>query len=550
MRFTAMASVAIVLLASLPAAAQYGRPRGGFGRAPVRSGGGDERPNIIVMLADDMGFSDVGAYGGEILTPNLDNLAKDGLRFTQFYNCGRCCPTRASLLTGLYPHQTGVGHMMTDYGRPGYRGNLNKECVTIAELLSKAGYQTMMAGKWHVTRHTAPEGPKHTWPLQRGFEEFAGTIHGGGSYFDPVTLCRGNQYQRETKGEFYYTDWIAQRASEMIEKASRDEKPFFLYVAFTAPHWPLHAPREVIDRYRGNYATGWDSLREARYRRMKAMGIIRPNWQLSARDPRVGDWESTPWTDWQQRRMEVYAAQVDLLDQGIGRVMEKLRQVGLERNTLVMFLADNGACAEEVSPRWKGLHIPEQTRDGRPVQVGNRPDVTPGPEDTYQSYGMAWANASNTPLRMYKHYAHEGGIATPLIVRWPTVIRDGGEFVRQPGHVIDIMPTCLEVARYRYPKLYEARPITPLEGRSLVPLFEGETREPKVLCWEHEGNRAVRDGKWKIVALKGRPWELYDMEADRSETVNLAEKYPVIVQDLESTYNVWAERCNVLPWRR
>ncbi|MFW6125232.1 MAG: sulfatase-like hydrolase/transferase, partial [Pirellulales bacterium] len=382
------------------------------------------------------------------------------------------------------------------------------------------------------------------------FEEFYGTIHGAGSYFDPVTLCRGNHYQRETQGEFYYTEWIARRAAEMIEQAARDERPFFLYVAFTAPHWPLHAGEDTIRRYRSRYAAGWDSTRQTRFRRMKAMGIIRPNWRLSAGDPRVGDWESNRLKGWQQRRMETYAAQVDRLDRSVGTVLQKLRQVGAEENTLVMFLSDNGACAEEISPRWEGQHIPEETRDGRPIQVGNRPDFIPGSEQTYQSYGIAWANVSNTPLRLYKHYMHEGGIATPLIVRWPAVIRDGGGIVRQVGHVIDVMPTCLEVAETRYPERFQAREIHPLEGRGLVPLFEGETRPQPTLCWEHEGHRAVREGKWKLVALKGRAWELYNMDVDRTETNNLAKTYPAIVQDLAATYDAWAERCGVLPWGR
>jgi arylsulfatase len=320
----------------------------------------------------------------------------------------------------------------------------------------------------------------------------------------------------------------------------------------------LHAPKGVIERYRGKYASGWDTIRETRFRRMKAMGIIRPNWKLSPRDPRVQNWEINPLRDWQQRRMEVYAAQVDLLDQGVGTVLDTLRKTGEERNTLVMFLSDNGACAEEIGPHWKGEHIPAETRAGRAVRLGNHPNAMPGGEDTYQSYGIAWANVSNTPFRLYKHYMHEGGIATPMIVRWPAAIQDGGRIVHDVAHVIDLMPTCLELARVGYPRRFEGIDILPPEGRSLVPLLQGKSMPRRTLCWEHEGNGAVRDGKWKlvgrcslgVVAERGQPWELYDMEADRTETNNLAKQFPVIVQDMARTYEAWAKRCNVLPWRQ
>jgi len=509
----------------------------------------DQPPNIVLILADDMGYSDLGCYGGEILTPNLDRLAKEGLRFRQFYNCGRCCPTRAALLTGLYPHQTGVGHMMTDYRRPGYRGNLNQRCVTIAQLLRAAGYQTMMCGKWHVTRFVAPEGPKYNWPLQRGFDKFYGTIHGAGSYFDPVTLTRDNHFIRRPElGDYYYTDAITDQAVLYLEEATRARKPFFLYVAYTAPHWPLHAPETAVRRYQGRYAAGWDAVRRRRYERMIGLGVISRRWELTPRDPRVRAWELNPYKAWQQRRMEVYAAQVDLMDQGIGRILEKLRQIGAEENTLVMFLSDNGGCAEEVGSNWTGLHIPENTHDGRPVQVGNDPRFNPGPEDTYQSYGIAWANVSNTPFRLYKHFAHEGGIASPMIVRWPRVIRPGNRWTNQVAHVIDIMPTCLEVARITYPTQFGGYNLTPLEGRSLVPVFEGRELSRGPLFWEHEGNRAVRDGKWKLVARHRGPWELYDMVADRTEMHDLAADFPVLVEQMSREYQAWAKRCNVEPW--
>jgi len=509
------------------------------------------RPNIILIVADDLGFSDLGCYGSEILTPNLDNLAKRGLRLLQFYNAGRSCPTRAALLTGLYPHLTGFGHMTNDYRRPGYRGNLNNNCATIAELLRVAGYQTFACGKWHLTRYVAPQGPKHNWPLQRGFERFYGTIHGAGDYFNPVTLTRDNQFTgRGDVANYYYTDAISDHAAAYVEQAARSNKPFFLYVAYTAPHWPLQVPLDVAKRYRGKYALGWDALRKQRHRRMAALGIVHPKWQLTPRDPRVGSWELDPHRQWQQQRMEVYAAQVDVMDQGIGRIMEKVRQTGAERNTLVMFLSDNGACAEEVGAHWEGLHIPEKTYSGRPVQVGNNPNIMPGPDSTYQSYGVGWANAGNTPFRLYKHWMHEGGIAAPMIVYWPAAITPGGGTTNQIGHVIDVLPTCIELAKIPYPPSLGGYKLIPPSGQSLLPILRGETRPAETLYWEHEGNRAVRDGKWKLVSQYPGKWELYDMEADRTETNNLAAEFPIIVQDLSQSYESWAKRTNVEQWRK
>ncbi len=509
----------------------------------------EPRPNIILILADDMGISDLGCYGSEILTPNLDGLARGGLRFTQFYSAGRCCPTRAALLTGLYPHRAGVGHMMNDWKRPGYRGNLTGECVTIAEVLGAAGYQTMMCGKWHVTRHTGPGGPKHTWPLSRGFEKFFGTIHGAGSYFDPVTLARQHTFVGAT-GDFYYTDAISEQAAQYIQDAARSDRPFFLYVAYAAPHWPLHARPEDVARYRGRYAFGWDALREKRHERMIRLGIVRPGWPLTPRDPRVLPWLDVPYKAWHQRRMEVYAAQIDRMDQGIGRLLERLRQVGKVENTVIFFLADNGGSGEEIGLGWKDLRVPAKTRDGRPVHVGNDPNAMPGTEDTYQSYGVPWANLSNTPFRLYKHWVHEGGIATPLIVSWPAVIRDGGRLIHEPGHVVDLMATCCDLAATRYPASFRGQAITPTDGESLKPLLFGQSRQRGPIFWEHEGNRAVREGKWKLVSKFPGPWELYDMEADRTEMTDLADGNPTLVRFLSRLYDDWAGRANVEPWSR
>jgi arylsulfatase A-like enzyme len=515
---------------------------------PALPAAATDQPDVVLIMADDMGFSDLGCYGSEIWTPNVDGLAKGGLRFTQFYNTARCCPTRAALLTGLYPHQAGVGHMMDDWQKPGYRGNLNQECVTIAEVLATAGYQTFLCGKWHVSRHTDPAGPKFNWPLQRGFQRFFGTIHGGGSYFDPVTLCRDNEFVGPT-GDFYYTESISEHAAEYIQYAARSRQPFFLYVAYTAPHWPLHARDTDVARYRGRYTMGWDELRIRRHKEMIRQGIVDAKWPLTPRDPRVLPWTEVAYKPWHQRRMEVYAAQIDNMDRGVGRILEKLEQVGRRDNTLVFFLADNGGCAEEILSNWQGLHIPEKTRDGRGVMVGNTPSVMPGPEETYQSYGVPWANVSNTPFRLYKHWVHEGGIATPLVVSWPAVIRQGGRLVHEPGHVVDLMATCLDAAHVSYPTIFAGRDVLPTAGESLLPLLAGGTRQRGPIFWEHEGNRAVRDGKWKLVWRHPGPWELYDIEADRTEMNDLAGQFPAIVGHMAKMYEDWAARSNVLPWK-
>ncbi len=513
-----------------------------------------DKPNIILIMVDDMGYSDIGCYGGEISTPNLDRLAAGGLRFTQFYNTARCCPTRASLMTGLYPHQAGVGHMMSDRGLEGYRGDLNNRCVTIAEVLRQAGYTTYMSDKWHVTKQVGHWSgnqnltSKHNWPCRRGFDRFYGTIHGAGSFFDPITLTRDNTPIEPETDSYYYTDAISDNTVKYINE-NKTNRPFFCYVAHTAPHWPLHALPEDIAKYKGRYDKGWDALRAERLERMIKMGIIKPDWKLTARDPRVQPWEQAANKEWQVRRMEVYAAQIDSVDQGVGRIVSALKKTGRFDNTLILFLADNGGCAEEIGGRWGGLHIPRKTRDGRPVKAGNNPSVLPGPEETYQSYGVPWANASNTPFRLYKHWVHEGGIATPLVVHWPRRIKARGRLRQQPGHLIDIMATCVDVAGTEYPDSYNGHKIIPMEGKSLVPAFTNKPIKREAIYWEHEGNRAIRVGRWKLVA-KGKkgPWELYDIDADRTETNNLTEAHPGRAKQMAARWRQWAERADVLPW--
>lgn len=539
-----------------------------------------KQPNIIVIMADDMGWSDLGCFGSEIATPNLDALATGGVRFTQFYNTGRCCPTRASLLTGLYPHQAGIGHMMEDQGLDGYRGDLNRQCMTIAEVLKTAGYRNYMVGKWHVTKKVNPrqEQEKANWPLQRGFDRFYGTIHGAGSFFDPNSLTRDNtlispyadpEYQPET---FYYTDAINDHAARFAgEHGERHAgQPFFMYVALTAPHWPMHAKPADIAKYRGKYDAGYDAIRAARLARQKELGLIDPRWEPAPQDG--GRWQDVSDREFETRCMEVYAAMIDCLDQGIGRMIAELKRTNQYDNTLIMFLQDNGGCAEGMGrredhdvPRLRANSptlpplaadflqtrmIPTQTRDGFPMRQGY--GVLPGAADTYHGYGRAWANVSNTPFREYKHWVHEGGISSPLIAHWPVGIPGARENVleSQPAHLIDLMATCVDVAGADYPSEYAGNAILPLEGVSLVPAFAGDAlARSEPIFWEHEGNRAVRSGKWKLVAKgpKGS-WELYDMEADRTETHNLANEQPQRLAELVRQWESWADQTGVLPW--
>jgi len=490
------------------------------------AGASTKRPNIVVMLADDMGYSDIGCYGGEVQTPNLDRLAQMGIRFTQFYNCARCCPTRASLLTGLDNHQAGVGDMVNPRPIPAYQGYLNDRCVTIAEALRPSGYHPLMSGKWHVGEH------RPHWPTDRGFEHYFGLISGASSYWElePPRQMAIDDRPYTPSGKFYMTDAIADHAIDMINEYSPKPEPYFLYTAFTAPHWPLHAWPEDIAKYRGKYRKGWDRLRTERYARQVRMKLIDPKWALSPRDPDVPAWESVSNQDEFDLRMAVYAAQIDRMDQNIGRILAALKESGQSDNTLILFLSDNGACHEEK------------------IQ-GEKVGVPPGPRGSFTSYSRNWANASNTPFRMFKHWVHEGGIATPLIASWPSVIRRGGSLNHEPGHVTDIMATCLDVAGAEYPRTYNGKPITPLESKSLRPALEGKPREPRdAYYWEHEGSRAIRQGNWKLVSKPpSDTWELYDLAADRSENHDLASANPAKVRELQRTYQTWADRVGVVP---
>jgi arylsulfatase A-like enzyme len=517
----------------------------------------NKRPkNIVLILNDDMGYSDLGCYGGEVHTPTLDRLAQGGLRFSQFYNTARCSPSRASLLTGLHPHQTGIGILTYDSGPEGYAGNLNQRCVTIAEVLKASGWRTCMSGKWHVSSNL--KEPTDSWPMQRGFDRFFGTIIGAGSFYDPNTLTRGNtNAEAEARADgFFYTDAISDQAAAYIREhhAAHPDQPLFEYVAYTAPHWPLHAHDEDIARYRGRFDAGWDALREQRLERLVASGLLADHWRLSPRDPSQPPWSEAEHKGWLLRCMEVYAAQIDRMDQGIARIVQALQDTGRLDDTLIIFLADNGACAEDIP---EGVSIEElvdklmiaraRTRDGRPVHIGNRADLMPGPEDTYQSYGGAWANLSNTPFRLYKHWIHEGGIATPLILHWPAGIPERGAVRHTPGYLPDIMATIVDVTGVAYPASYAGRDVLPLEGTSLASTFAADIGERAPMFWEHEGNAAVRIGDWKLVRRYPGAWELYEMQADRTELDDLAATYPEMVEDMAAQYEAWAARCGVKP---
>jgi arylsulfatase A-like enzyme len=515
--------------------------------AASRSSSAPQRPNIIVMLADDMGFSDLGCYGSEIRTPNIDSLANSGVRFTHFRNTARCCPSRTSLLTGLYAHQAGVGHMVNPRPTlPGYQGDLNRNCVTIAQVLHGAGYQTMMSGKWHVTPNNSK---KHNWPLQRGFDRFYGIIAGAASYYQPWTLTRDNDPVAPEGSDYYLTDAIGHNAATYIEDAAKRPEPFFLYTAFTSPHWPLHAFESDIDRYRGRYRDGWDALRTERHQRQIRMGLVNAKGGLTPRDEEVPAWKDAPNRDWQQRRMEVYAAQIDRMDRNVGTILDALRRSGRDRDTLILFLADNGGCAEELPAGRLNNNSPKQARDGRPVRPGNDPSILPGGEDTFASYGIAWANASNTPFRRYKHWVHEGGVASPLIARWPGGVDRRGAITHESGHIIDVMATCVDVAGARYPESHDGERILPTEGRSLRPAFQGKTMSRSdAFYWEHEGNRAMVDGRFKLVSRFPDRWELYDLESDRCEIHDLSGSDSARLERMVDRYGRWAERCNVRPW--
>ena len=511
------------------------------------------RPNIVIILADDMGFSDPGCFGGEIHTPNLDKLAANGLRFTQFYNCARCCPTRASLMTGQYPHKVGLA-------RNGQ--SLTRNGITIAEALKRAGYNTAMAGKWHLSRTDTledkklhqkwldhrydpghPFAPLETYPANRGFDNHYGVIWGVIDHFDPFSLVEGTKTVENIPDDYYFTDAINEKSVQYIRKLGRSDKPFFLYVAHCAPHWPLHARPDDIAKYKDTYKGGWEKLRRDRYKRMTKMGLFKKeNTPLPPIQDRGKTWDALTEQEksFQASKMAVHAAMVDHIDQGVGKIIEELEQAGQLDNTVIFFLADNGASPEV--PTVPGYDRSSQTRDGRTIRY--RGINEPGPETTYTGIGAPWASASNTPFRYWKKESFEGGCHTPLIVHWPEGLQARpGSVTDQVGHVIDIMPTCLELAAANYPDQYNGHTLTPLDGKNLAPILGNRKRKGhERLFFEHMGGRAVIEGRWKLVALNNRPWELYDLSTDRTEMNNLAAGNPDRVRTMSSLWDSWAER--------
>ena len=541
------------------------------------------KPNILIILADDLGWSDLGCYGGEIRTPNLDSLAAYGLRFTQFYNCTRCCPSRASLLTGLYPHQAGVGLMTSDQAArypgagdrggafPGYRGALNASCVTIAQVLRPAGYRTAAVGKWHV-------GDREP-PTKRGFDDFYGFVSGYAvDSWEPRMMVRlpvGRPQRSYPPGGFFATDAITDHALDFLADLHKSGAPWLLYVAYQVAHFPVASRPADMAGYAEVYAQGWDRIREQRLARQKKIGLLPEGTALTPRSKiphviastRAGSmtadgknpaWDSLPAerrADLAQR-MAVYAGMVAGMDRNIGRLLADLRGSGQLDNTLILFLSDNGACAEWEPFGFEMAATPDpqpgtglnQGTQALPNKLYRGAELARlGGPGSFPSYGSGWANACNTPWRLYKHYEHEGGISTPLIAHWPAGVKAKGEFRTQPGHIIDLMATCVEVAGANYPAESGGSKILPYEGRSLVPAFANQPLEREFLAWEHEGNRAIREGKWKLVSLAGSQWELYDMDADRVEMNNLAATDPGRVREMAANWDAWARRTHVLP---
>jgi arylsulfatase A-like enzyme len=516
----------------------------------------DERPNIVIIMADDLGYSDLGCYGGEINTPNLDYLATQGMRFTQFYNTSRCCPTRASLLTGLYPHQAGVGRMTFDTGQPGYRGYLTENTVTLAEVLKQAGYSTGMTGKWHVSETIELEKAKHLkwlahqenfgpfgdtaqYPVARGFDKFYGNIWGVVDYFDPFSLVNGKEQVLTVPANYYHTDAISDSSVAYVQQFARKDNPFFLYIAHTAPHWPIQALPEDIARYENVYKDGWQALREKRYKRMVELGLIDsataklPPWMFPKKE-----WDKNPDAAWDAQAMAVHAAMVERMDQGIGRLIEKLRELGKLDNTLILFLSDNGASSEDPGKYGPGFDRAGSTRAGDAIEfpLVKTKDNLPGPQKVHTGIGTQWAHALNTPFRFWKSKIYEGGIATPMIAHWPAGIASKNTISSEMGHVIDFMATCTDLAGAEYPKEYKGNTITPQQGTSLVPVFKsGDRTDPEYIFWEHFGSKGLRSGKWKLVKLGNEDaWQLFDLDKDRTENDDLAAQFPDVVNSMEA----------------
>lgn len=537
-----------------------------FNKSNAQSKGA--RPNILLILADDLGYSDLGCYGGEIETPNLDFLAKNGLRFSQFYNTSRCCPSRAALLTGIYNHDAGIGEMTAKRDEPGYQGRITENTVTLAEVLKEAGYQTAMVGKWHVSNTLEQKDPQEQlrwlnhqvnyplfspieqYPTRRGFDKFYGTIWGVVDFFDPFSLVNGEEAVKEVPADYYHTDALNDTAVNYVKALAQKDQPFFLYLAHNAPHWPLQALPEDIAKYEDVYKVGWQAIRERRYKKMQQLGLIdAKQTALSEQLNPEESWEKNPDKDWDAHAMAVHAAMVDRMDQGIGRVIQALKESGALDNTLILFLSDNGASPENCAAYGPGFDRPSETRGGVKISYPVDKEVMAGPQTSYASIGAKWANVANTPYREAKAQSFEGGVRTPLLAFWPKGLKaKKGSISSQLGHVMDFMSTFTELAGSSYPETFHGNRILPLQGLSLVPAIQGNAIEGhQSLFNEHYNAKYVRDGDWKLVAKPNGKWHLYDLAKDASENVDLAAKHPQKVQELKNKWNDWAKAHHVYP---
>ena len=473
------------------------------------------RPNIILIMVDDMGYSDIGCYGGEVDTPNIDMLAKNGLRFTQFYNTAKCHTTRAELLTGNYAYHIGDKNMQ--------RG------ATFAEALRTIGYRTLISGKWH----------QNPLPTTRGFDRYYGLADGCCNFFNPGTVAREGEGAPGRKGKsrvrrwaiedrvimgftdpdpsFYTTDAFTDYAIDRLEEYKNEEKPYLLYLPYTAPHYPLHAWPEDIAKYRGKFKVGWDVIRQQRFDRMMKMGIIGPNHTLTERESKAWNELTEEEQDIEDLKMSVYCAMIDRVDQNLGRLFAKVKSLEQWDNTLIMFLTDNGAC---------------------PEQPNTTPNIPPGPVESYRTISVGWANASNTPYRKFKSTDYEGGIRTPFVAHWPGVINPG-TMTDQVGHIIDISATLMDITGAKYPSEIDGVGTKPPVGLSLLPIFQGKQRQPhREIYWRFNKANAVRQGDLKAIRGK-KAWELYDLKSDPSESRNLADKRPEKATELAKMWERW-----------
>ncbi|RAV29371.1 arylsulfatase [Sinomicrobium soli] len=520
----------------------------------------DGRPNIIIIMADDLGFSDLGCYGGEIQTPNLDRLAENGVRMGSFYNTSRCCPSRAAMLTGLYQHQAGIGRMTKNMGLPGYQGTLDDETVTIAEVLKQSGYQTGMVGKWHVSETPELEKEKQlkwlshqedygdfadvkTYPTARGFDHYYGNIWGVVDFYDPFSLVNGTEPVKDVPDDFYYTNAIGDSAVAYVDRFAAGKDPFFLYVAHCAPHWPLQAPEEVIDKYTETYRRGWKNIRAQRYRNLIEAGIIQSGTGLPEFMFPEKEWQSNPDREWDIRAMATHAAMVDIMDRTIGNLVDKLEATGELENTVIFFLSDNGASSEHPSRYGPGFDRPGSTRDGTPIAFPVEKDALPGPQTVTSGIGPEWSHVANTPYRYWKARVFEGGIKTPFIAHWPAKLPKG-EIRTSAAHLTDLMATCIDLAGTTYPEEFNGHSVTPTRGHSIIPILSGETvgNSQEEYFWEHFGSAALRQGDLKLVKLdNGSDWELYDLKTDPTETRNVAGKHPERLEQMKKRWQELAE---------